>query len=236
MDSYYNFQNQGRGVMSPEDVIRLTNSMSSAWKRILAGQLPKNKNAAIYEAGCGPGAFLLFLKSLGYTNISGSDFSENQIKLAQANGLNVKQADSIVDLESYPDDSFQCVVAIDFIEHLSKESAMKFLRHSSRVLKKDGRLIMRMPNGDSPFVGRNLFNDLTHQWAYTTVAMAALLRISGFSKISFYDESFASLECCRWIKLPLMRLAQALLKWLIRAATREQIQYFSPSIFVFADK
>jgi len=236
MKLYYDFQDLGRGVVSPDDVIRLSGSMGRVWRRVLAKWLPEDKNATIYEAGCGPGAFLIFLKSLGYKNICGSDFSENQVKLAIANGLNVKQSDSIQDLESYPDRSFQCIVAIDFIEHLSKESAMRFLQQSFRVLKQNGRLIIRMPNGDSPFVGRNLFNDITHQWAYTTVAIGALLRVSGFSKVNFRDDSSASIECCRFIKLPAMYLAQTLLRWLIRSSTREQIKYLSPSIYVFADK
>jgi hypothetical protein len=93
-----------------------------------------------------------------------------------------------------------------------------------------------MPNGDSPFVGRNLFNDITHQWAYTTVAIQALLIVSGFNKVSFADEAQASVNCCRYVKIPLMKIAQCVFIFLTRMATREQIQYLSPSIFVFAQK
>lgn len=236
MNSYYKFQTQARGLNSPQDVVGLRDSMSRVWLRLLRQWLPEDKNAAIYEAGCGPGAFLLFLKQLGYTNVSGSDLSENQVKLARANGLNVKLADSAADLESCGNESFHCVVAIDFIEHLEKEKALNFLQQANRVLKPSGRLILRMPNGDSPFVGRNFFNDITHQWAYTTVSIKALLTISGFSKVSFSDESFASVEHLRWIKLPIMTVTQSLIKLIIRAGTREQIEYLSPSIYVFAEK
>ncbi len=236
MDCYSNYQTQVRGLLCAADMIKLCDQMSPVWSRLLIEALPEDKNSAIYEVGCGPGAFLLFLKRLGYTNISGSDLSENQVQLALANGLNVKLADSIVELESFSPDTFYCIVAIDFIEHLSKNDVIRFLNHACRTLKNNGKLILRMPNGDSPFVGRNLFNDITHQWAYTTVSIAALLNIAGFRNVNFRDEAIASVQCCRWIKLPLISLSQALIKCVIRAVTREQIQYLSPSIFVFAEK
>ena len=236
MNPYYNYQTQARGLISPEDVVKLCDSMSPVWMRLMTGWLPENKNSAIYEVGCGPGAFLLFLKRLGYTNVCGSDLSQNQINLAVANGLNAKLADSISELESFAPETFDCLIGIDFIEHISKDVAIKFLQQASRVLKNNGILILRMPNGDSPFVGRNLFNDITHQWAYTTVAIQSLLFVSGFSKASFADEAEASVSCCRCVKIPLMKIAQCVFKFLTRAATREQIQYLSPSIFVFARK
>ena len=236
MNPYYNYQTEARGLTSPEDVVKLCDSMSTVWIRLTTEWLPENKNSAIYEVGCGPGAFLLFLKRLGYTNVCGSDLSQNQVNLAVANGFNAKLADSILELESFPPETFDCLIGIDFIEHISKDDVMKFLKHASRVLRKNGTLILRMPNGDSPFVGRNLFNDITHQWAYTTVAIQALLIVSGFNKVSFADESQASVNCCRCVKIPLMKIAQCVFKFLTRMATREQIQYLSPSIFVFAQK
>lgn len=233
---YYAHQDKARRVMKPEDAERLCNEMRGFWLNILQGILPRDKSAKVYEAGCGPGAFLLFLKNLGYTNIEGSDFSEKQVEIARANGLNVKLADSVSDIESRGAGTIDCIFAIDFIEHLEREKAMQFLSACANALKNDGLLVLRMPNGDSPFVGRNLFNDITHQWAYTTVSMRALLEIAGFSKVEFRDETEAAVKCLRIIKIPLIRLTQWIVKVMIRMATREQIQYLSPSIFVFAKK
>ena len=91
-------------------------------------------------------------------------------------------------------------------------------------------------NGDSPFAGRNLFNDITHVWAYTSIATRALLQMAGFGRVEFADESSAMIERHRWLKVPLMKCSQALLRFLIRAATRENIKYLSPSIYVAAWK
>ena len=97
-------------------------------------------------------------------------------------------------------------------------------------------MILRAPNGDSPFAGRNLFNDITHVWAYTSIATRALLQMAGFGRVEFADESSAMIERHRWLKVPLMKCSQALLRFLIRAATRENIKYLSPSIYVAAWK
>lgn len=46
----------------------------------------------------------------------------------------------------FPDASFDCVVSIDVLEHLPQDQP--FLRELRRVLKKDGRALVTVPNGD----------------------------------------------------------------------------------------
>ena len=234
--AYYDYQAEARGLKTPADVEELTTSMSPVYQRILPRWLPADRNAAIYEIACGPGIMLRYLKRHGYSNISGSDFSLCQIDLAKAAGLSVIRADSIHELESHTDSKWDCLIAIDFIEHLPKDVLLSFLGLAFRKLKPDGSLILRTPNGDSPFVGRHLFCDITHVWGYTTVAARALLEIAGFRKIDFLDESIPSLQVHRWLKAPVMKISQTLLRLLIRAATKENIRFFSPSIYIVAWK
>lgn len=235
-NDYYLHQTQARGLTSKNDVEALCRAMSPVWERILIKWLPQSLDSVIYEAGCGAGVMMLFLKRLGYKNISGTDISQSQVELANASGLPARLGSSIEDLKNTPENSIDCIIAIDFIEHLNKDDAIEFLNISNTRLKTGGCLILRMPNGDSPLVGRNLFNDITHQWAYTTVSINALLKIAGFRKTVFADESTASIQKHRWIKVPIMKIAQSMLRLIIRSATREQIYYLSPSIFVGAWK
>lgn len=236
LESYYNYQAIARGLTSSEEVERLVELMSVSYKRLLPRWLPSNRNAQIYEVACGPGIMLRYLRRHGYTHLSGSDSAGSQIKLAQAAGLSVVLGDSIADLRNHPADRWDCLIGIDFIEHLPKDVMVAFFTEAHRTLAKNGCLILRAPNGDSPFVGRNLFNDITHFWAYTTVAMEALLKMTGFQRIEFADESLASIQKHRWIKGPLMKCSQALLRALIRSATREDIKYFHHSVYVAAWK
>jgi SAM-dependent methyltransferase len=233
---YYQYQASARGLMGADDVKRTLADMRGIYDRLLAPQLPPDRQSRIYEVACGPGLVLLYLKELGYPNISGSDNSACQTSLAQALGLPVVTADSLTELRSQRQKSLDCIIAIDFIEHLPKEILMDFLALAHDCLKPGGKLILRAPNGDSPFVGRNLFNDITHFWAYTTVATRALLSLAGFRQVIFAEESQAAIQNHRWIKIPLMSLSQKFLRFAIRSATREQVEFLSPNIFVFAEK
>lgn len=234
--AYYEYQAVARSLNSREDVDRLAREMAPTYDRLLNRWLPSGRTAAIYEVACGPGILLRYLKTLGYDNLGGSDSSKCQIDLARSAALPVRLADSLEELRAAPAGSWDCLLAIDFIEHLPKDILIEFLSVTHRVLKPGGVLILRAPNGDSPFVGRNLFNDITHVWAYTSVASRALLQMAGFQRIEFADESLASIRRQRWLKVPAMKLAQGILRRLIRWATREEIHCLSPSIYIAAWK
>jgi SAM-dependent methyltransferase len=234
--AYYNYQAEARGLKTEADVELLTKQMSAVYSKFLPMWLPRDRNAAIYEVACGPGIMLRYLTRTGYNNTSGSDSSLCQVELARAAGLNVVQADSLSELEKHPDVSCDCIIGIDFIEHLPKDALIEFFLLASKKLKPGGSLILRAPNGDSPFVGRNLFNDITHVWAYTTTATRALLQMAGFRQIEFADESLAMLQRHAPVKRLLMKCAQRLLRTLIRGATREDIHYLNPSIYIRARK
>lgn len=236
LESYYGYQAIARGLTSSQDVERLSDVMSICYDRLLTPWLPSNREAEIYEVACGPGVMLRYLRRRGYTRLAGSDSSQSQIELARAVGLPVIFGDSIEDLRTYPAERWDRLIGIDFIEHLPKDVLVAFLGESYRTLRKNGCLILRAPNGDSPFVGRNLFNDITHYWAYTSVATEALLKMAGFGRVEFVDESVASIQKHRWIKAPLMRCSQVVLRFLIQSATREHIEYLGSSIFVAAWK
>ncbi|MGA2747419.1 MAG: class I SAM-dependent methyltransferase [Verrucomicrobiota bacterium] len=236
IESYYSYQAVARGLTSDAAVEELTNIMSGVYDRLLPRWLPSDRKAEIYEVACGPGIMLRYLKRRGYTKLGGSDSSASQIELAQAGGLSVVVGDSLEALKRRSRESLDCIIAIDFIEHLAKDVLVEFLAESHRTLRKDGRLILRAPNGDSPLVGRNLFNDITHYWAYTSIATEALLKMAGFQRVEFADECLASIRQWRWIKVPLMKCSQALLRALIRSATRENVQVLGSSIYAAAWK
>jgi SAM-dependent methyltransferase len=235
-EAAYEYQAIARGLRTPSDVEALVDYIAPAYRHLLPRWLPSNRDAAIYETACGPGIMLSYLKRAGYTNASGSDSSACQIELARAAHLNVKLADSIAELEIFPDDYLDCLIAIDFIEHLPKDVLIRFFELAYRKLKRKSSLILRAPNGDSPFVGRNLFGGITHVWAYTAGETRALLQMAGFGMVEFGEEGLALVRRQRWIRVPLMRLANAFLRALIYAATKEKIEFLAPSLYTAAWK
>jgi len=236
VSTYYRYQAEARGHCSLEDVIRDAEIKARIYDKLVAPWLPKARDAEIYEVACGVGIVLRWLQKLGYTRIHGSDSSEAQIRFAQELKLPVNLADSLEELRSFPAGGVDCIIAFDFYEHLPKEIMLDFFAEAYRALKPTGCLILRGPNGDSPVVGRALFNDITHHWALTTTAFRATLNMIGFRRVAFEDDALASIQHHRWLKVPLAWVAQIILRTLIWSATRELSLCLSSSMFLCAWK
>ena len=235
--TYYNNQSEGRGIRSVIDVERLATQEQVCFDRLLLPFLPKNKSEAIYEAATGPGILQHWLHSRGYTNLEGSDFSANEADMAVKINPNVICEDSINDLEQrFQPGSLSAIIALDFYEHIPRERFREFLSIAATRLKTGGIMILRGPNADSPFAGLNLYNDITHVWAYTTDCSKILMRLAGFKKVEFADDTITHIHVGRWWKLPLMVATQLVLTFIVHAATRKRITLWGSSIYVFAQK
>lgn len=226
---YYKFQNEARGIRTLADIQDNAKAKAYLYDRIVLPWLSGRQRIA--ELACGHGSFLQYLKSRDFRDILGVDSSPEQLNLARQIGVQVQQDDVNAWLSRQPKGSFDALIAIDLIEHLSKDAFMDFLKTANDVLPSGGRLVLRYPNGDSPLVGRNLFNDITHVWTYTPNCLESLARMHRFSTVHFVDESSAAIRDNRWLKVPLSRLSTFLMKTFFQAVTRERIQYWSPHLW-----
>ena len=228
---YYNYQAEARGVRTLEDVRRIAGEKAYLYDRIVRPWLPADLSRPIGELACGHGSFLHWLKSRGFANVAGVDSSPEQIALARQAAASVEHEDVNRWLAHRPPSSFAALVAIDLAEHLSKDDFMELLRAAHSALASDGCLILRLPNGDSPFLGRNLFNDITHIWTYTPNCLPSLGAMYGFSSFRFADEGANAIRDHRWLKVPLANVSRLVLRTLVRSATRERIDYLSPNLW-----
>jgi|ERR1051325_774295 SAM-dependent methyltransferase len=233
---YYQYQTTARGIRGLADVERISHEKAYVYDRIVRPWLPTGAGSPIAELACGHGSFLFWLKEQGFTQVTGVDSSAAQIEFARQIIPGVTRADLNDWLARQPDVSQQTIVGIDLIEHISKDDLMVLLQGARRVLRPGGRLILRYPNGDSPLVGMNLFNDITHVWTYTPNCLDTLARMHGFSHAEFLDESCAAIRDQRWLKVPLCRLSQWLLGFLLRAAAKERVRYWSPHLWACLEK
>jgi len=228
---YYKYQAIARGALTAADVVRLCRQQSYVWEQLINRWLPANPSARMVDLACGHGSFLYWLKEKKYQEIAGVDSSQEQIDRARSAGISVVKAEVIDWLLGQPAGSADVLFAIDFIEHITKDDFMRFLALTHAVLKPGGRLILRYPNGDSPFVGLNLFNDITHVWTYTTNCLNTLARMHRFSGVEFADEGVEAIRDNRRLKVPVGRVARSLLRALVQAATRERVSYWHSSIW-----
>lgn len=158
-------------------------------RKLIRDHFPSDKTAKILDLGCGHGTLLYFARQEGYQNLLGIDVSEEQVAAAHHLGVTEVQCGDLMEmLRSLPAQSQDVVVAFDVIEHFTRDELMPFIDEVCRVLSKDGRWIIHVPNGESPFVGRVFYGDFTHQHAYTQASMKQLMYASGFSNVQCFED------------------------------------------------
>lgn len=149
--------------------------------------LPAEKDARILDAACGPGHFTYALRSMGYTNVLGVDLSPQQVELALRMGLNVTIADAFEFLKSASEE-YDLIISNAFLEHISTSEAMDYMSLVRKALKPGGRFICCVPNANSPFGGRLLYKDITHERSFTEYSLRQLFIASEMSPEFIGDE------------------------------------------------
>lgn len=159
--------------------------------RLIRTHLPENRQARIVEVGCGGGEFLHFCRAAGYRDLRGIELSSEQVARAASRGM----ADVVVlgDLFGYlsamGDFSCDVLVAFDVVEHLTKSEILKFFDEAFRTLSHRGRLIIHVPNAESPFVGSVRYGDFTHEVAFTPGSVRQLALTVGFASVRCYEDT-----------------------------------------------
>ena len=92
------------------------------------------------DLGCGTGRWIKFVNIKNYLGVDAYGSYMKMLKLTH----NVIIHD-IRDLSLFSDKSFDCVMAIDVIEHLEKEDAFKLIREMERIARK--KIIIHVPDG-----------------------------------------------------------------------------------------
>ncbi len=151
---------------------------------------PLDRAVHILDLGCGNGTLLRAAACNGYTSVRGVDGSPAMVREAIASGaIGAEQGDINEALRRCASASVDVIVAFDVLEHLDLDQQLEMLDDAHRVLKGGGRLILHVPNGDSPFGASVRFGDATHTTAFTTTSLAQLLFAAGFrSHESFEDQ------------------------------------------------
>lgn len=132
----------------------------------------KSGPLAILEIGFGDGSFLDWASSQGH-RVSGTEIRPEAVEAARARGHDVA-------LGKPGPDPVDLVVAIDVLEHLDREAFLSLLDTARDVLKPDGVIVARIPNGYSPFFGRYHHADMTHGRPLTGASVAQMAMLRGF--------------------------------------------------------
>lgn len=144
--------------------------------------LPQDRNARCLDLACGCGEMLYLLEKDGYRNVSGVDLCHQELdQVRPFVAAELHHADVVDFLTESPAASYDFITALNFLEHLPKDSLYSVLRESRRVLRPGGTLVAMVPNAISPFSGLTRHWDITHEWAFSPNNFQQLASICGFS-------------------------------------------------------
>jgi 2-polyprenyl-3-methyl-5-hydroxy-6-metoxy-1,4-benzoquinol methylase len=147
----------------------------------------------ILDVGCGTGQLVSYLRSKELATF-GCDFSSKAVKFAK--NYNHKKYIKCCPATKlkYKRNSFDLLISISVIEHISYKDALQFLHEAQRVLKKNGIIFLVTPNYNSPWrfiMGKAWFgySDPTHIYFYSKKSLTNLLKSNYFNVQTFTPKS-----------------------------------------------
>ena len=145
-----------------------------------------DRAAPILEIGCGSGGLLGYLERRGFSHASGIDLSQEQVDLARQRGVSADRSDAM-DYLQYHTSEFAAILAVDVLEHLTKQELTQLAPRLYGALRPGGRLLIQTANGAGLFPCQVIYGDLTHLTIFTPESLQQLLSGAGFSNFSFYE-------------------------------------------------
>jgi SAM-dependent methyltransferase len=159
--------------------------------------LPGNKNAKILDIGPGKGEMLSYLDKHGFSNIEAVDISVSVVEFVTQLRYKISLIDDLSAFLIANADTFDMITMCDVVEHIPKKQILNIMATAHSALKKDGTLIVQVPNMASIVAEIFRYDDFTHEMGYTERSLIHMLTICGFSSIQCYgfewfDKSFVS--------------------------------------------
>lgn len=147
---------------------------------------PLDKRSAICDLGCGRGELILIAQEMGYVNISGVDASASQVRARLSD--RVFKRDLLQHLKEQADESLDAVVTFDVLEHLTRTELLELGDEISRVLKREGKWLLHVPNAAGIFGSRIRYADVTHESSFTAESIRQYSEVFGFCGVRVFEE------------------------------------------------
>lgn len=143
---------------------------------------------SVFEIGFGNGQFASWATSAGAA-YSGSECIGDLVERATVAGFHVFDAETSL-TKVFQDASLDLVVSFDVFEHMETAALQAFLHAAFAALRPSGKLVARMPSGDSPFSRAIQHGDLTHCTILGSSAVNQLAGATGFKVESIREPAF----------------------------------------------
>jgi 2-polyprenyl-3-methyl-5-hydroxy-6-metoxy-1,4-benzoquinol methylase len=137
--------------------------------------LPADGAGSLLDIGCFAGSFLSLVPQDRFPRQLGVDILHSQVEYARARyGTGFREFRHLADLSGLASvqETFDCITAIELIEHLATHEARDLLRQIALRLAPGGRLVITTPNYASAWpileAALNRFSDVTYEEQHIT--------------------------------------------------------------------
>lgn len=136
---------------------------------------PRSK---ILELGFGDGGFLDWAKRQGH-EIVGVEINEEFCEWAKERGHNIYHGD-LNDIQHVLPSPFDAIVIFDVLEHLTDVELLSVFSIFHNILRPNGVIVARFPNGVSPFGRIHQYGDITHRTCLSGNRLQQIGSVTGF--------------------------------------------------------
>ncbi len=207
---YTSYVSQHQGVLE-------SSGRFPTFERDVIARLPPAPSTRILDVGCGHGDLISLIRRHGWTEVSGIDISQEQVKMAARLGVTGVTCADIYEHAATHGHSYDVVLAMDVVEHFDRSEALKLFEALRSMLAPGGCLILQTPNGASPFSGQIFWSDVTHGMQYTNRSLRQICAATGFRSVESFPTRPAIHGAASLLRAGLWRCVESML-WLATAA------------------
>jgi SAM-dependent methyltransferase len=168
------------------DFLRYIGTEPASQRRIQSFYLPHFAPCRrVVDLGCGDGDFVALLLEQGIDAL-GVDADDKVSAAAQAKGLPLIHQNVFDYLAAAPDQSVDGIFCAHLVEHLAYPQVMELVRHSCRILRPGGRIVLATPDARTLFSHLEMFYlHFGHVSFYHPRLLCFLLAHEGFDQMEF---------------------------------------------------
>jgi len=172
--------------------------------------------STVLEVGFGNGAFAGWVRRRTRHYVGTESNTE---LVSRARHAEIEAYPATLALDTIPRTRpFDLIAMFDVLEHMEKAEILRTLTSASRCLSPQGRILVRVPSGDSPFSGHLMHGDLTHKTHLGSYAFHQLAAVTGLEVISIRSAAYpifgfgATASIRRLVVVPARKLLEMILR------------------------
>jgi hypothetical protein len=182
MEQFYDRYPKRKSWYGRDDYFSVSEKFEKELKR--AGTKP---GSSILEIGFGDGLFLDWARDSGHI-VTGVEINRNFVQSAKKRGHEVYRGDPGEIFKNKPR-SFDLIVLLDVLEHLTVEKIVALFTTLRTLLKPEGEILARFPNGLSPFGRFFQYGDVTHITTLSGPKVEDIARLTGLKVEAVYNSA-----------------------------------------------